>query len=136
MSLVDQLLKGKSLSDLTVVEDLGGQKVEHKYGEKVLPYSKEYIIGVIESDDEIFDLRGWRDCKFSVDTLKEWYDQDFPESGFYDKAFVAGNSGHFGYCVRNWKKVGGTWEELRDLFLKVKDRHIASMYRSFYRDYK
>ena len=103
-----------------------------------LVYDIPYILRFIESDMYIFDPRGWRGKKVSVETLKEWYDRDFPATwlGGNRECFVAGNSGHFQYIIGNWKRLGGTWEQLRDVMLKVKDRHLRNLYRSFYRDFK
>lgn len=119
-----QKIKGKELKKIACEYD-------YSTGERCLSYDLDYIRNWIRTDQYIFDLRHWPDRKFSEEALKKWWDSDFTEP----KDMMA-YAGHFHYIVGNWKYSGGAWEEFLKLFLEVKEKHLKSLYDSFYRSMK
>ena len=58
--------------------------------------------------------------------MKEWFDNDSWST----------NSGHFDLVVENWKRLGGTFEDLLSLLKTHKDKHIKTLAEHWQHDMK
>jgi hypothetical protein len=99
-----------------VKESLARQLVRNDVG---VVYDIPYIENLIRNDYWTFDLRQWPDQEFSERTAKMIYDSD-PNVPYMH---------HFGYVVKNWKLLGGTFESFWGLLQEVAPHHFRRCLR-------
>jgi len=130
-------MKPQSLTEFmpsVKVETTAGKKIDVK-GKKAgglatndggMVYDLDYIRKLFqERYCQLFDIRNWKDGKVTEAQLKEWFDVDFSESKGVPYLH------HFGYAARNWRPLGGTWEEFVGLFNEVKYARLQEHRKSW-----